>query len=213
MADAAFNNRPLSLQPTPLSIYEPAFGRFVKKLNKSIPQIRDFTQAELTLALEFIEISSQLFKEESDRQAALSRLRFPVTGQSWNTKDIPSGGSTYHPDGGFFFDLVKFDGNVYLVIKELKNGKGEGKCDGASQSQRYYMKLIASEIVSISRTSSCACHSHFTTINLVSRTSPCFVLPSVSCGPDRHRSRYLGSGDRGEVLLRAARMRYAGSKI
>lgn len=149
IADAAFNGRPLyDLQPSPISIYEPAFGRFVKNVNKSTFKLDDFSKQEYDTAIKLIEISSKLFADEDYRHEALSHLDFPGTGHSWKTKDIPLGGTTCHPDGGFSFELAAFAVHVFTLIKELKNGKGEGKSDGSFQTQCYYRKLISSDKVS-----------------------------------------------------------------
>lgn len=141
--DALFNSRPLSLEPTPIAVYEPAFARFVSKVNRTNIVPGDFNSEELEFALEFIRTCSKHFENELRRSEELETLDIPGLGELWIRHAIYGTSSTYRPDGGRKY-LDRFRRRVFTIIAELENEKGEGKCDASDQVQCCYTKAIIS---------------------------------------------------------------------
>ncbi|KLO19329.1 hypothetical protein SCHPADRAFT_935403 [Schizopora paradoxa] len=140
ISDAFYNNRPLSLGPTPIAVYEPAFARFAEKVNKTNIVSGDFTREELQFALDFIRTCSRHYANETKRHEDLETLDFPGFVNLWLEQTIHGpNNSTYRPDGGKKY-TSRFRQAVFTVLAELKNEKGEGNCDASDQVQCSYTK-------------------------------------------------------------------------
>jgi hypothetical protein len=150
--DAAFNNRPLfELEPTPIAVYEPAFARFVRKVNNKNIVPDDFEREELDIALNFIGVCSEHFKDKSERLEELAELEFLGLGYLWRERIIRGPPEPNHcTSGGLEDDLTaRSHLSAFIIIGELNNGKGEGDCDASDKAQYAYIKSISSFQASI----------------------------------------------------------------
>ncbi len=147
--DAAYNARPLSLSPSPINIYEPAFAIFMEEMARPTKKFK-FTAKEYKLAYKLIAISSEYYEDERVLQTGLSELSgllgFDIS-DFWITSDFVVKKSVIKPDGS---DKIKqhvlCKQPIPVMLMELKlSPDREG--DPVAQGVLGFSKIFSSDAV------------------------------------------------------------------
>ncbi len=108
---------PLSLEPSPISIYTSIFGELKEFVNEPIGSFEP-TFEEIDKARELIIAASQFYPNESDRQAAFNDIKFLGKDDFWVCVTMRVFQKIFRPDGRclitkypwFCYDITSFFG-------------------------------------------------------------------------------------------------------
>lgn len=142
--DAGYDYRPPGLAAPPIAIYQPTFARFRREMVTPTEELV-FTETEYTQATHFIDASLWLYLDEKARARALQDI-FLHGQRLWRGLRINVNDTEILLDGGHILDLPGIE-RLCLMLAELKNGGGSGKCDSSDQAERDFMKAVSSKQV------------------------------------------------------------------
>lgn len=145
--DAIYNGRPISLSPTPITIYHPIFSQFARDASDDSA----LTKEELETADNFISISSVFYVDEGERQEKLQNVLaslFRGCGVISRETTFPVGTSSVKPNGHASTVCPNHGfAAAFRLFMEMKNGVGEGGCDPLLQAECVYIALISRDTV------------------------------------------------------------------